>query len=191
MASPRKHQHICWNTHYNYLHPWSHYENHNKGKVYQHVQVVISNASNCKLMSRMIIVGYLIIMWNPCVVNCLDLMVDKVGKLDQLMEEVLNVARNMVTFVIKKPKVLTMYKMHGNLESQVFNHVLCYKHPRGDKKSNKNQWLEPSHERQKGRPKKGQQTHNPHKPKKGRSQSFSWQEVISPIALLMSPTCKS
>ncbi len=138
---------FVWNTHYNYLHPWSYYANHNKGKVYQHVQVVISNASNCKLMSRMIIVEYSNIMWNPCIVHCLDLMVDKIGKLNQLMEEVLNVARNMVTFVIKKPKVLTMYKMHGNLESQVFNHVLCYKHPRGDKKSNKNRWSKPSHER--------------------------------------------
>jgi hypothetical protein len=46
------------------------------------VQVVISNASNCKLMGRMIIVEYSNIMWNPCVVHCLDLMVDNIGKLD-------------------------------------------------------------------------------------------------------------
>jgi hypothetical protein len=36
------------------------------------------------------------------------------------------------------------------------------------KKSNKKpQWLEPSHERLRGRPKKGQQKHSPQKPKKG------------------------
>jgi hypothetical protein len=33
----------------------------------------------------------------------------------------------------------------------------------------KNQWLEPSHERQNGRPKKGQKMHNPQEPKKGES----------------------
>jgi len=37
----------------------------------------------------------------------------------------------------------------------------------------KNRWLEPSHGRQKGRPKKGQKMHSPHELKRGESLSLS------------------
>jgi hypothetical protein len=54
----------------------------------------------------------------------------------------------------------------------------------------KTQWPKPSHRREKGRPKKGQKTCSLQEPKKGESQSFSWYEAISPLALLMSLACK-
>jgi hypothetical protein len=42
-------------------------------------------------------------------------------------------------------------------------------HLLGKNKSNKKRWLEPSLERQKGKPQKGQKTRSPQEPKKGES----------------------
>jgi hypothetical protein len=59
-----------------------------------------------------------------------------------------------------------------------------------DKKSNKNCWPKPSHERQKGRPKKRPMDAQPARMKDGRELVLFIVEAISPIAFLMSQ-CKS
>jgi hypothetical protein len=46
------------------------------------VQVVIDNASNCKLMGWMITKEFPHIVWNPCVTQYLDLMVEDIVKLN-------------------------------------------------------------------------------------------------------------
>ncbi len=67
------------------------------------VQVVIDNASNCKLMGRIIIVEYTHIVWSFCVTHQLDLMVEDNGKLNWV-KKMLNIARSMGTFVTKSPR---------------------------------------------------------------------------------------
>jgi hypothetical protein len=48
-----------------------------------------------------------------------------------------------------------------------------------DNKSNQKRWLESSHERQKGRPKKGQKMHNSKEPKKEGREGFSLSSTHS------------
>jgi hypothetical protein len=67
------------------------------------LQVVIDNASNCKLMGRIIIVEYIHIVWSLCVTHQLDLVVESNGKLNWV-KKLLNIAENMVTFVTKSPR---------------------------------------------------------------------------------------
>jgi len=67
------------------------------------LQIVIDNASNCKLMGRIIIVEYIYIVWSLCVTHQLYLMVEGNGKLNWV-KTLLNIAKNMVTFVTKSPR---------------------------------------------------------------------------------------
>jgi hypothetical protein len=86
------------------------------------VQVVTNNVTNCKLMGSLIIKEFPHIVWSPCATHYLDLMVEDIGKLNWV-KEVLGMARRLVKFVTKKPKVLAMYRIAKDLGLVKFSSI--------------------------------------------------------------------
>ena len=70
------------------------------------VQVVTDNGSNCALMGRLLEDAYPTIVWIPCASHCLDLLIEDIGKI-AWVDEIFAVAKSMVKFITKRPKVLT------------------------------------------------------------------------------------
>ncbi len=62
------------------------------------------------------------IMQSPCATHCLDIMVEDIGKLNWV-KKVLGVARRLVKFVTKEPKVLAMYRTVKDLELVMFSSI--------------------------------------------------------------------
>ncbi len=83
------------------------------------VQVVIDNASNCKLMDSMIIEEFSHIVWSPCATHCLDLMGEDIGKLNWV-KEVLGMARNSTKYTLKNIRYFVFVKLFI-LEATCYN----------------------------------------------------------------------
>ena len=82
----------------------------------QHVvQVVTDNGSNCALMGRLLEEEYPAIVWTPCASHCLDLLIEDIGKISWV-REIFSVAKSMVKFVTKKPKVLSIFRANTTLD---------------------------------------------------------------------------
>lgn len=79
------------------------------------VQVITDNGSNCVSMGRMLEDEFPEIVWTPCAAHSLDLMIEDVAKIPWI-SEIFAIARSMVRFVTKRPKVLYMYRAHSDLE---------------------------------------------------------------------------
>ena len=58
---------------------------------------------------------YPAIVWTPCASHCLDLLIEDIGK-NFWVDEIFAVAKSMVKFVTKRPKVLSIYWANSSLE---------------------------------------------------------------------------
>lgn len=81
------------------------------------VQVITDNGSNCVSMGRMIEEEFPRIVWTPCASHSLDLLMEDIGKLEWV-SIILMKAKFLVKFVTKRPKVLSIYRAHSELELQ-------------------------------------------------------------------------
>lgn len=66
-------------------------------------------------MGRLVNETYPHIFWTPCAAHCLDLLVEDIAKLPWV-KEIVGVARFLVRFITKRPKVLSMFRSFSTLE---------------------------------------------------------------------------
>ena len=78
-------------------------------------QVMIDNGSDCASMGHTLEDEYPTIVWTPCTSLCLDLLIANIGKI-VLVDEIFTIKKNMVKFVPKRPKVLSIYQAHNSLK---------------------------------------------------------------------------
>ena len=82
----------------------------------QHVvQVVTDNGSNCVSMGHMLEYEFPTIVWTPCASRSLDLLIEDIGKI-QWVDGFFKIARSMVKFVNKKPKVLSIFRAYSEVD---------------------------------------------------------------------------
>lgn len=79
------------------------------------VQVVTDNGSNCVSMGRMLEDAFPKIRWTPCASHSLDLLMEDLEGL-AWVADIFSRAKSMVKFVTKRPKVLSIYRAHSDLE---------------------------------------------------------------------------
>lgn len=79
------------------------------------VQVCTDNASNCKSMGDMLEDEFPSIVWTPCASHSLDLMMEDIGKLPWVAN-VVEKACQVVNWVTRKPKALTLFRKECNWE---------------------------------------------------------------------------
>ena len=76
------------------------------------VQVVTDNGSNCALMDRLLEDAYPTIVWTPCASHCLDLLIEDIPPPPRV-DEIFAVAKSMVKFITKRPKVLSVFRANS------------------------------------------------------------------------------
>ena len=79
------------------------------------VQVVTDNGSNCVSMGRMLEDAFPKIRWTPCASHSLDLLMEDLQRL-ACVAHIFSTAKSMVKFFTKRPKVLSIYRAHSDLE---------------------------------------------------------------------------
>jgi hypothetical protein len=83
----------------------------------QHVvQVITNNAANYVVAGRMLMSKYPTLFWTPCVVHCLDLLLEDMGKIEWI-KDVIDLARRITKFIYNRAFVLSlMRKFIGDKE---------------------------------------------------------------------------
>lgn len=66
-------------------------------------------------MGQLLEVTYPKIRWTPCASHCLDLLMEDLGKI-AWVDRIFSTAKSMVSFLTKRPKVLSIFRAHSDLE---------------------------------------------------------------------------
>ncbi len=77
--------------------------------------MIIGNVFNCKAMGNLVMRDYPSIVWTPCVIHYLDLLIKAIAKL-LWIKDVITKAKHIVNFMTKKPKALAIHKTFKDLE---------------------------------------------------------------------------
>ncbi|KAH7277995.1 hypothetical protein KP509_38G019200 [Ceratopteris richardii] len=79
------------------------------------VQVITDNASKCKRMGELVEAEFPSIVWTPCASNCLDLLIEDIGKLPWL-SPVVSDAKKVISFIRKNHQALAIFRAYTKKE---------------------------------------------------------------------------
>ena len=92
----------------------------------QHVvQVIMDNTANYVVVGRMLMVRYPALLWTPCVIHCLGLILEELGKIDWI-KDTIDLARSITKFINNRVEVLSLMRRFTGDKEFVHPAITCF-----------------------------------------------------------------